>query len=192
MRTQQSAPPPTKDTKTVILETLELAAALGLRRGGKPERTDPWANFLEKVIDNAPVIADLIISTRQPQQQPQAQPQQQQSIPLPPSRPQPEPEEEDEEEDETMSSTPKQQEIMQALEPIIRNSVGPMIEAVRAQKPLDLRKWFLDEYGRTNFEAIKMHIGAERMAEMATTHPVLKIQLPNKAIIQKFFDEVFA
>ena len=85
----------------------------------------------------------------------------------------------------------QQAAMMAALEPIIKNSIGPMIEAVKAGTPDALKRFILDEYGRKNFESLKSNIGAERMAHLATTHPLLRTQLPAKPEMQRFFDEVF-
>lgn len=188
---KQRQEPPAKDVQTVLLETIAIAEQLGFRRGGSSVKTDPWASFLEKVVDNAPLLAEILVNGPQGAQQAAqvahiAPPQQQQ----PTAR-----QTTDESEEEQPQMTQQEKDTaakMAAFEPIIRNSIGPMIEAVKANAPAALKRWFLDEYGRTNFEALKQEIGPERMAHLATTHPLLRPQLPDKTHMLRFFNEVFA
>lgn len=174
----------------MLTETIELAQLLGFRKGGGQVETDPWANFLEKVVDAAPAIAEMILSTRQaqPPQQQQQQPQQAATIPPPPAE---EAEDEEEEGDQPQVSK-KEQDIMTRLEPVIRTSVPEMIRTVNAKEPAALRKWFLEEHGRSSFELLKAHLGPERMAEMATTHPAIRPMVPSKPVVLQFFEAVFA
>lgn len=191
-----------RDSRAIIMDTIELAEALGFRRGGAgaAQKTDPWVGFLERVVDNAQPIADMIVSltqSRAPQPpaehaQPQPPPQQR-PRPIQPPAPEPEPEEEeDDEEGEDMTPQEReQQDLMKRLEPIIRASINPMLDAVRSNNPAALRQWFLDEYGKINFQTIKESIGPERMAQLATTHPLLKPQLPDQPTMLTFFRGVF-
>lgn len=184
IRDLRNQPRETKDAATLIRETIELADVLGYKKGGKETKPDPWASFFEKVMDNAPLIAEIIVNGPQ-KPQPQIE-----SAPEPPEQ-EAEPQQQEQQRMQPTAEEQAMHDRAAAFEPIIRNSIGPMIEAVRAKQPQALRRWFLEEYGRQNFEAIKREIGAERMAHMATTHTVLKLQLPGKPEMQTFFEQVF-